>query len=197
MMDVLQLQIDMEIPTKSGLETRSLTGEVGGYGSFWYAPLDGGLKQAREMYELVKTKMTTLLGEKPEGLILKRGCTEMEHHTIRLGIGGSDKWDDGAEHYDMIQAMADVTFLEPEVEKAKEPGVMVVHTKRYWIEWAFEHGDKTYLNYTEGAFKPEIVEYAGSVHSERDYRTTWEEQGGNGDRELETDVEPREAITLI
>jgi len=189
----------MEGPSKSGMERRGYTENAGGYASYWYAPLDGGLKQARELQELVRTKLTTLLREDPK-VGLKRGCTEMEHFSIKVGIGSSDNWDKNAEHFDFMEGLLDATFLDPEMERVKEdPGVMKVHTQVVWIEYALEHGDETYLEFTDGKLIPELMNYAGSVHSERDFRTTWKERGGNGngDDRIESDNNSDKGIALV
>ena len=122
----------------------------------------------------------------------------MEHYAIKAGIGGSDNWDKGAERFDFTEDLLDATFLDPEVDRAMEdPGVMKVHTQRKWIEYALEHGDETYLEFTDGKLIPELVGYAESVHSERDFRTTWEKKGGNGNGELESNLNSGKKVTLI
>lgn len=179
LMRIYKLQVEMGKPAKCGIETRPLTGNRGGYGSFWYVPLDGGLKTARGLYEIVREKLMSLflenpnnLGSKPgKKLSLKRGCTEMEHSTVRLGLGGSDTWDKGAKHYDAIEAVLDETFLKVKIQQNVEPEIMKIHTERMWIEWAYEHGDKTYHEFSEkGSFPLPLVNYAGSDHKERDFR---------------------------
>jgi hypothetical protein len=198
LMKVYQLQQETDIPGKCGVETRAWTGNLGGYSSFWYAPLDGGLKQARELHELLRTKLTTLLQTDVKNFVsLKRGCTEMEHHSVRVGLGGSDKWDEGAKHFDMIEDLLNATFVDPDVEKMEEPTIFKIHVRKAWIEWAAEHGDMTYLQFTDGKFNPEIVGYHGSVHSERDFRTTWKEEGGNGNGKPESNLNSDTKIALV
>ncbi len=200
---VYHLQQEMSVPAKCGVETRAWTGNLGGYASFWYAPLEGGLKQAREVHRLVNTKLESLFPDRAldaplsEGVKLKRGCTEMEYYSVRAGMGGSDKWEDGAEHFDMVEDLLNATFVDPDVEKMEEPTIFKIHVRKAWIEWAAEHGDTTYLQFTDGKFNPEIVGYDGSAHSERDFRTTWEKEGGNGNGKLESDLDSDKNITLV
>ena len=44
MTKIFRLQLSMDSPSKSGMERRGWTENKGGYASFWYGPLNGGLK---------------------------------------------------------------------------------------------------------------------------------------------------------
>jgi hypothetical protein len=47
--------------------------------------------------------------------------------------------------------------------------MLEVRTMRSWIEWAFEHNDKTYLDYVSVPFKRELMTFHKSIHSNNDY----------------------------
>ena len=173
---VLAFQNTMkEYPSKCGLEKRGYTHNKGGYGAFWYCTLDGGLKGARAHYELISSKLSEILPN--HGLILKRGCTEMENHTIKAGKGGSEDWDCDAEYYDKSEALIRPLFVDTDIDilnQLRAPWFIENHTKRAWIEWAFEFGDDTYLEYTGGVpLVSPLNLYHDSKHKHYNYKTTF------------------------
>jgi hypothetical protein len=91
--------------------------------------------------------------------ILKRGCTEFE-----LAYNPTDKWDDFATKYgwDGKEHLLDQLFVvNPLTIKVEmnTPPMLEAHIVRKWIEWAFEHNDKTYLEYVDAPFKQELLNY--------------------------------------
>lgn len=163
LMRVLKLQKDLDMPSKCGIEMRPISGHVGGYSAFWYMPLGGGLNKGRSLYELIEVKLETALGRKVS-LILKRGCTEMER-----SAGRSDKWNEKAKEFDFIEDQLEHWFVESTERTLAMPSNVKVHTQRMWIEWAYQHGDKTYLEYSD-SFPGSLVDYSDSKHKDRDFR---------------------------
>jgi len=145
---VLKLQEEMGINSKTGLERRGRTGRKGGYSSFWYAKLGDGLDKARELFREVEEKLYQTVGY-TDGLILKRGCTEMEQFSSRI-FGDSTRWDSRAEAFDLTEKLLDTVFDIPELYLGDMPQIVTNYIKLSWIEWSFEHGDETYLKYTDG-----------------------------------------------
>lgn len=142
---------------KCGIETRNYTGRLGGYGAFWYNPLGCGLEKAREntakLSEIYKRKLR-----------LKRGCTEMEQFTItRLGLDSS-RWEElldiARQKLEIIEATFDINPLERSV---KRPLSLRLKTEKWWIEWAADHGDMTYLEFVDKPFIPSLRMYENSI----------------------------------
>lgn len=146
---------------KSGAERRGYSGEKGGYLSCWYTPLDVGLKGGRELFKEVSWALPGL------PLHLKRGCTEMEDH-----FGPSDKWDAHRTEFAAMEAFLENLFEIPEW-RFDTPQALELDAKRRLIIHAFEHGDKTYLDFVEAQFRMEPVHYDSSIHREEDYANTF------------------------
>lgn len=142
LMEVNSIQKSLGIPSKCGLELRPYTGNVGGYGAYWYAPLDGGLEAGREMFVKLRKEFPS------ESLILKRGCTEME-----MLVQPSSSWDKYADEWDFKEGLLNTTFVCESERPTKEPTAYVTYTLMQWIEWAFEHGDETYRDFTDHSFE--------------------------------------------
>lgn len=153
---------------KCGIETRSYSGNLGGYGAFWYNTLGCGLKKARENTE----RLSEVYGIE---LFLKRGCTEMEQFTIsRLGKDSSEWgeiWEYGKEKLKILE----LTFLIDMGYKKARPLPLVLKTEKRWIDWAIQHGDMTYLDFCDGRKIPELRQYFGSIDKaeEIDDGTIW------------------------
>ena len=174
LMKIYKLQGEMDKPSKCGIETRPLTGNKGGYGTFWYSPLGGGLKSARGLRKLVKARLSSCLNRDVPDITIKRGCTEMEQHTVKAGIGGSQMWDNGAEIYDLTEDLLDETFIDVRIKEDIEPPIMRIHTQRVWIEWAYEHNDPTLGQFADkGSFPLPPVNYKDSkVFDDKNFRST-------------------------
>lgn len=171
----------VDIPCKCGIEKRFFTSRLGGYGAFWYNPLGCGLAEARQNTE----KLSKALGKE---LLLKRGCTEMEQFTLRAMGLGSDKWDKlETKQNAMLEEMLDAVVAESEQPPDRTPEFMRVQIMQSWIEHAAEHGDKSYLKYTNGPMFPQLVQYKGSIHSFKDYPKVTYGTDNNECKEGQTD----------
>jgi len=150
--------------SKCGLETRGITGGLGGYRAFWYAPINGGLKAGRKMFKHLQKKYP---GVK---LMLKRGCTEFE-----ASYHPSDQWDKLAEEnsWDMRERLVNTLFITQKTQDDGTPKVLHPSIIRKWIEWAYEHhkstGDDSWRNYLEGPPMPDYQTYHSSNHKDEDY----------------------------
>ena len=158
--EVWKFQRKLGVPSKTGMEQRNYSGHLGGWSSFWYAPLDGGLVGGRRLFESIKRALRKEFGNEAMKVRLKRGCTEMEQK-----VGPTDGWKYRIEHEireKLIKAAFAPTF------DAEVPKVLEVSIKKQWIEWAATHGDMSYLKYTQGKIIRSPVWYDGSIHSEKD-----------------------------
>lgn len=183
---VLELQKEMGINSKTGLERRGKTGNKGGYASFWYADLSDGLEEAREIYSLVIRKLNEVIGY-ADGTTLKRGCTEMEQFSNGT-FGNSSQWDSREKVFDMTEKLLDTVFEIPELYKGDMPQMVTNFIKINWIEWAYEHGDETYLKFTDGQkMVTPPFNYMALKNQTFEVPLTWEAKDGtNSKSALET-----------
>jgi len=144
-----EMQKQLDRPAKAGIETRpSVPGLYGGY--FYNRSLEAGMA----CYEIVKAAMlenrvlAPLVDEvdeygKTTRIILKRGCTELEHL-----LGDSSKWEITPEQ-EFIEALV-INYLVDENVSVTQPDHFIWNVKRRWIEFAWKNGDPTYALYTGG-----------------------------------------------
>ena len=160
---VLEYQRGHKDNCKCGIEQRAFVGKLGNYGAYWYAPMKEGLEGARKLWKRLSNDFPTF------EMILKRGCTEFE-----MAYPPSDNWDTfaGSGKWNFKEDLLDTLFVcDPVTLKveANTPKMLETHIIRHWIEWAYEHNDKTYLDYVSNPFKPQILQYEKSIHSVKDY----------------------------
>ena len=149
---------------KVGLETRPITGGLGGYRAFWYGPLDGGLAGGREMFKDLSYRFPD------KDLILKRGCTEFEarYHP-------SDEWDRMAQDFgwDRKETLINSLFLSQKLSDGSTKAVFRPSIFKRWIEWGYEHhkttGDHSCFDYLSGPPMPDYMTYHSSTHKDADY----------------------------
>jgi hypothetical protein len=158
-----ELQKRMDLPSKCGIEIRqSVFGNYGGY--FYNRGLPAGLGCYVKVREAVNED--PILG--PDiAVILKRGCTEMEH-----SIGRSDNWNivDGQVAFEVHlneMFVNDIPVLHQSEEVKKE-------THQRWIEYAYGIADETALKYNDG--EPLYPDYVTYHHYAEVYFKEKEEQ---------------------
>lgn len=165
---IKELQEELGLPSKCGLEQRPFTGKLGAYGAYWYAPLTEGLKGGRELFTKVQAALDLRAGCKTFVPILVHGCSEFER-----AYGSSDGWEaiaqerDWNKREDLIDAV-----LKYEGDFRNKPEQTTLHrvdVMQRWIEWAYEHGDPTYRDFTNYEFVPKRLDYNGSSHVESDF----------------------------
>jgi len=131
------LQVKLGLPCKCGIELRPSV--EGLYGGYFY---NRGLEAGRVCYWKVRAAIDTDPYLGPEvPVILKRGCTEMEHET-----GPSDKWEITEEQTIIENLVKEWIVLVPDLNDQPEP--VIWRAKRKWIEFARENGDMTYKKFT-------------------------------------------------
>jgi len=159
--EMLELQKEFGVPSKTGMEERQYSGSLGGWSSFWYCPLDGGLDEARTVFTLVEQTVRKRFGEDAPKVILKRGCTEMEKMA-----GPSDKW-----QYPLTAQIKEQLVRAAYVPRISHPHprMLEVHIEKKWIEWAAAHGDLSYLKEVESPIISPQVFYHESEHKVEDF----------------------------
>jgi hypothetical protein len=150
---LLELQNSDTHPCKCGIEVRTYTPRL--YGGYYY---NDTLDLGRECYERVRKQVSEHIS--PEvPVVLKRGCTEYE-----MLIGPSPYWNITKEQLKLdeyIEAHLDL----PKNTNVLQPEFIKAHTYRYWIEWAFAHGDETYKEFTDGEdlYEKPVLYHEGSA----------------------------------
>jgi len=148
---LLNLQMRMGRPAKCGIEVRPTVNGL--YGGYFY---NHGPEAGLECYEAVRAEVDAdpLLG--PDvSVILKRGCTEFE-----LYCGASDEWEVCPEQAG-IENLVNKWFVRDIVQRS-QPDHAIATVHRKWVEWAYQCGDQTYLEYVNGnpdAIYPRVVTY--------------------------------------
>jgi len=146
---LLDLQKRMGRPSKCGIEIRDTV--FGLYGGYFY---NWGLEAGLECYEAVRAEVDKdpELG-KDVPVILKRACTEFE-----LLCGPSDKWEITDKQVE-LESLIHNTFVR-DIKHRTQPDHAIASVHRKWIEWAYQNGDATYLEYTNGQpLYPPVVTY--------------------------------------
>ncbi|KKK72500.1 hypothetical protein LCGC14_2903240 [marine sediment metagenome] len=138
-MEVVQLQKEMGIPSKCGLEQRPYS--PGMWHAFWYGDLNEGLEGAQELYKKVERKVKEKFGIQTK-VTLKRACTEME-----VRGGPSEKWV-YTEADGMLEILLDAFFTK-DVHGTPQLAMCQARAYRLWIEEAFSRKDPTVWKYAE------------------------------------------------
>ena len=143
------VQGDLGYPCKCGIELRPTV--HGLYGGYWYTR---SVEEGRERYRQVRAAVDAHPDLGPDvRVILKRACTEMEH-----AIGPSDQWVVHPGQLEIEQRLASVIDIPNDSDP--QPAVAIAHVHRRWIEFAYQWGDPTYADYTDGEpLHPSYVTY--------------------------------------
>ena len=128
--------IDKGLYCKCGVEERPIV--FGNYGGYNY---NQGLKEGKKNYKKIRDLIDIYVGSDVD-VILKRGCTEME-----LATGPSKQykvpdWADELEYKIM-------EVVELPDRTTQTPDYIVGHTIRKWLEFAWDRGDKTCLEFSD------------------------------------------------
>lgn len=131
-----EIQKEMGWPSKCGIEIRRTV--CGLYGGYFYTD---SKPQGQKMWSFVRHEVDQRLW--PEtSVILKRGCTEFEHH-----FGNSAKWDELIDDNQIYTEKKLDSFIDSN-ERLEQPKIVKRAVFNRWIEWAFRSGDMTYLKFT-------------------------------------------------
>ncbi len=134
---LLDVQLRLDLPSKCGIERRASVSGL--YGGYFYTE---SLKQGLERYEQVRAEVDQHLSPDVE-VRLKRACTEFE-----LAFPDSRTW--SVKDWQLpVEALTEA-FITQDNLTMKQPPMVLVHVHRRWIEWAYQNGDVTYLEYTGG-----------------------------------------------
>jgi len=136
---LVELEKALGLPSKAGIEIRQTVPRL--YGGYFY---NIGLDQGKECYKTVRETVDAFPGLGPDvDVILKRACTEYEHE-----LGPSDKWEITQQQI-VIEKFINRYFGRDDHHRI-QPDHAITYVHRTWIEWAYQNGDDTYLEFTNG-----------------------------------------------
>jgi hypothetical protein len=143
------LEKKLNHPSKCGIEIRDSV--FGNYGGYFY---NRGLQEGLDCYKMVRYEVSQDPKLGPDIVVLlKRGCTEMEH-----SIGQSDKWEitEAQINFEMRLSQLFVNDISVVVQSDHAQN----EVRQRWIERAYSIGDETALLYNNGQpLYPDYVTY--------------------------------------
>lgn len=144
-----QLQLDMDVASKCGIELRDYTPKH--YGGYFYT---SSLEQGRERYHQVRKEIDKRIdGGKDMSVILKRGCTEYE-----MVKGPSPFWCNTRDEEEMLELIE--AYVDVGRGNTSQPRIMKDHIRMKWILWAHANGDMSYKVLNGGnSLYPDYVHY--------------------------------------
>lgn len=151
--DLYEFQRRLDVPCKCGIERReSVHGLYGGY--FYNRGIKMGIERLAEVRELVDKHLS-----KETPVFLKRYCTEYE--VGPLALGPSDKTPDATQ--EDLEYENKVMSLFPQVGvNTPQSDEQVAYVMRKWIHWAYQNGDETYKEFTDGSpLFEDYIKYEG------------------------------------
>lgn len=152
---LMELQKRLGRPSKCGIEVRQYV--HGLYGGYFY---NHSIEEGLECYKLVRSEIDKAEHLGPDTpVILKRGCTEYENR-----CGPSDNWIVTQRQLHIETLINEWVVRDVTLREQPEYAILYVHKK--WIEFAYQNGDGTYLNFTGGKplYRP-LVTYHHLVDS--------------------------------
>lgn len=171
LMALEQLEKRLDHDSKCGIEIRDSV--FGNYGGYFY---NRGIHEGLMCY----TKVRDAVDVDPElgpdiPVILKRGCTEMEHN-----IGPSNAWEITDSQTALEELINQIIVTDvPNIGQADHAKDYVRQT---WIESAYKWGDKTVFEYIDGPLFPDYVTYQHFLEQPEDGENPGPLQANNGDQ---------------
>jgi len=157
--EVWKYQRELKEVSKCGIERRPFV--HGNYGAYWYN------NTKEEGFE----RKESLLKDFPKiPTILKRGCTEFE-----IQFGPSDRWQSTdlslRLEETLSKLMVSVRFHDGGKPKTRDgspsPWYVNEHSKRMWVEFAYDRGDPTYKLYTKSKpLVPPVITYDPDIDND-------------------------------
>jgi hypothetical protein len=145
---ISELQLMSDRDSKAGIEIRPSVG--GNYGAYWY---NNSIEEGDECRKFVRTLCDEYVGRDVQ-VFLKRGCTEFEHK-----FGPSNNWIVTPENREFEKYITDMVVIDDAADR-EQPDYLVEDIHLKWVERAYEIGDETYLEFTDGKpLYPKYVTY--------------------------------------
>ena len=149
------LLVQIGWPSKCGIEMRSYTPlSKYLYGGYIY---NRSREEGLDRLGMIREHISNIKDLDGVKCILKRACTEME-----LAFPDSSKWEVTDEQNRVENILDWMIVYDIKTPMPASHIIDKVHMK--WVEWAAQHGDETYLKYTDGKrLYPEAVRYERKV----------------------------------
>ena len=145
---ISELQRNDNLDCKAGIELRDSVGA--NYGAYWY---NDSIEEGDRCRKYVQKMCDEHLGEGVE-VFLKRGCTEFEHK-----YGDSIGWTVTPENLSIEETLEDMIVID-DMGGRGQPDYLIEDIQMKWVEFAFQRGDETYKEFTDGIpLYPAYVKY--------------------------------------
>lgn len=149
------LQEELALPSKCGVDLRGFNRFKGIYAGFWYPPLEKGLAGAKELFPRISSAVVQKVGFGLDPFI-KRACTEFEN-----SFGPSNKWTVPISQKAFEEELLKIFDLPP--PPIIQPEFYKTHIMVGWLQSAHERGDETIKDltfaYPEGFGSTTTVKY--------------------------------------
>lgn len=146
MFELYELMKFLDLPSKLGIERRFSVPAL--FGAYFY---NNSYEDGQQCYKFVREAVSQALSPDVK-VILKRGCTEMEH-----AFGDSTKWMVSEEQAGLEKRLSDL-FL-PMTDQYNQPDAYNEHVMAGWIKFAFAGGDPTAAEFSSEPLFPPYVTY--------------------------------------
>jgi hypothetical protein len=138
-MDIHELQQDMGVTSKVGMDPRDYTPTI--WGAYWYTD---SMDQGQKLFETLRGGLDKI---NPDiDLSLKRACTEYE-----IYLGPSNTWDDREFKWEETEKVLNKwVYPEPNHTNEDQHELIQQSVKLRFLHWAYMHGDMTYKDFIDG-----------------------------------------------
>jgi hypothetical protein len=131
---------DPNVHCKCGADIREFTNQL--WLAVWYTR---SLEEAQQRYAEVHDFLTQVYGDKAPDHYIKLACTEFERN-----VGPSDQYTVTKAQLELEKKLDEALDFEPYEQSMAQPQLIIDRVHEMWVNWAFAHGDKTYLTLTNG-----------------------------------------------
>jgi hypothetical protein len=137
-MQIEQLQLDMDVPSKCGMDRRTYSPNL--WGAYWYYT---SLGEAKRYYNQVKGYLNLI--DPDINVTIKRSCTEFE-----LALGPTTEWDSLDIDWVEKEAVLDEWVFRLDQDPPPQQPLIKQNVKNRMLYWAHQHGDMTYKLFNRG-----------------------------------------------
>lgn len=141
-----ELMVEIDVPSKIGIERRYSVPAL--YGAYFY---NNSKEEGLACYQYLKELVHTRIGAHVK-VILKRGCTEIEHK-----FGDSTKWEVTEQQKQLERRLEDLFADQPRIHTQSVE--LIRHIMANWVRFAFAQGDPTAKEFSSKPMYPPYVTY--------------------------------------
>ncbi len=141
-----EIMKDLDWYSKIGIEKRYSVPAL--YGAYFY---NNSREQGLECHKKIESLVHEHIGPHVK-VILKRGCTELEHK-----FGDSGQWQVSEQQKYLERRLEDLFAEQDKVHP--QPPELIRHIMANWVRFAYAQGDPTVHNFTSTPLYPPYVTY--------------------------------------